>query len=209
MENTEKNNLELINLYLEQNYYIQDNTFINIITKTPEWSREVIKPMGLILSIDNETIFKGIISWITSKGMLTNQWTKSYSAINLKTSFKLSQINDLEQILGSNAEKQIIKMFCNDVSKEIGYDILKFTSKIPINFIELENLMLCIGYTFTGTMYDQYTFATLKGLVSITEYQQKYEQQNNPYWKDWFRARGQNEKTQESSFLEKDGYDIY
>lgn len=188
-------NITLITNYLEDNYVILNNTFVNKITKNSEWGHAIIDSLVPILSINEKFITKVVKWWVLSKGMSDDKWNNCFIQVILKTKFDSNKQIELEQIIGVNAEKQIVALLSEQIAKEIDSEILRQLKKKVTGVVEFENLMKCLGYVLTPTMYNPNTFKPFNKFVSITEYDKMYEQQNNPYWKDWFRARRQDEKT--------------
>lgn len=188
-------NITLITNYLEDNYVILNNTFINKVTNKSEWGHTIIESLIPILSIDEKFITKVVKWWVLSKGMSDDKWDNSFISVILNTKFDSLKQIELEQIIGINAEKQMITLLSEQIAKEIDSEILRQLKKKVTGVVEFENLMKCLGYVLTPTMYNPNTFKPFKKFLSITEYDKIYEQQNNPYWKDWFRARRQDEKT--------------
>lgn len=191
----EEANITLITDYLEDNYVIQDNTFVNKHTMVSEWGYNIIEHLEPILSLKEDYIKHIVKCWVHSKGMFEDKWDNSFMSTVLKTIHYPSKQIELERLIGINAEKQMITMLSQAISDEIDSQILRELKKKVTTFGEFENLMKCLGYIFTETVYDGDTFAAMRHIKSTTEYDKMYEQQNNPYWKDWFRTRRQNEKT--------------
>lgn len=191
----EEANITLITSYLEDNYVIQHNTFVNKHTSNSEWGYNIVHNLEIILSLDYKYITELIKSWVHSKGMFEDKWDNAYMSTVLKTIHYPSKIVELERILGANAEKQMVALLSEKLVKELDNEILKLLKKKVTTFGEFENLMKCLGYVITETVYNTRNFEAERHIISTTEYDKINEQQNNPYWKDWFRARRQNEKT--------------
>lgn len=191
----EEANITLITDYLEDNYVILNNTFVNKHTNQSEWGYNVVHNLEVILSLDYKYITELIKSWVHSKGMFEGKWDNAYMSTVLKTIYYPENQIDLERIIGINAEKQMIVMLSQTIASEINSKILRELKKKVTGFVEFENLLKCLGYKISETVYNPLTFQPMRHFISTTEYDKIYEQQNNPYWKDWFRARGQNEKT--------------
>lgn len=191
----EEANLTLITDYLEDNYVIQDNTFVNKHTNSSEWGYIIIEHLEPILSLKEEYIKHIVKCWAHSKGMFEDRWDNSFMATVLKTIHYPSKQVELERLIGMSAEKQMVTLLSEEIRKEIDSEILRQLKKEVATFGEFENLMKCLGYVFMETVYDVRTFQAKRKIISTTEYDKINEQQNNPYWKDWFRARGPNQKT--------------
>lgn len=195
MEETEKINIKLITDYLESNYVILNNTFISKESQQSVWGYSIAEDLELILNIDEDLIIHIMKCWVVSKGMPDRKWDKSFMAVILKTVHKPDIQIQLSQIIGVNGEKQMINFLSDQLCQEIDEEILRQLKKKVGSFVEFENLMKCLGYVFTEVVYDADTLKPIRHIVSTTEYDKIYEQQNNPYWKDWFRARGPNQET--------------
>lgn len=191
----EEANITLITDYLEDNYVIQDNTFVNKHTLESEWGYNIIEHLEPILSLKEDYIKHIVKCWVHSKGMFKDKWDNSFMPTVLKTVHFPDKQIELERLIGMNAEKQMVIMLSQAICDEIDSQILRDLKKKVATFGEFENLMKCLGYVFSETIYDANTFKQKRFIKSTTEYDKMYEQQNNPYWKDWFRARRQNEKT--------------
>lgn len=191
----EEANITLITDYLEDNYVILNDSIVNKHTMESEWGYVIIEDLQPILSLSEDFIKKIIKIWVMSKGMFEGKWTNAYMPIILRTIHYPNKVIELERLIGMNAEKQMVALLSEEIRKEIDSQILKELKKKVATFGEFENLMKCLGYVFTETVYDAHSFQPLRRIKSTTEYDKINEQQNNPYWKDWFRARGPNQKT--------------
>ncbi len=191
----EQANITLITDYLEDNYVILNNTFVNKHTNYSEWGYLIIEHLQPLFSLTEEYITMIVKCWYISKGLSDTKWDNNLMPRILESIHKPSIQAELEQVIGVNGEKQMISILSEKLANEIDSEILRQLKKKVTGFVEFENLIRCVGYELTSTMYDPYTFAPMRKFISITEYDKIYEQQNNPYWKDWFRDRGQNEKT--------------
>lgn len=201
-------NISLISNYLDTTFEIISDTFVNKITKKSEWSKAIIKDLVIVYSIKEDFVLKNVQNWAFNNGMNINKWERNFSYQSLNYRIKPTAQTELERIIGINAEKQLIRTIITEIIKETNSNILKELRKEITTFIEFQELMKCLGYEFI-TIYSQDTFQPHRVLITIPEYDKINEQQNNPYWKDWFRARGQNQETQEPSFLEEDGHDFH
>jgi hypothetical protein len=191
----EEANLTLITDYLEDNYVVLNNSFVNKHTMESEWGYNIIEHLEPILSLKEDYLKHIVKCWAHSKGLFEDKWDNSYMSTVLKTVHYPNIQIELERLIGMSAEKQMIYLLSEELRKEIDLQIINELKKKVVTFGEFENLMKCLGYVFTETMYDANTFKPLRRIKTTTEYDKMYEQQNNPYWKDWFRARGQNQET--------------
>lgn len=191
----EEANQTLITDYLEDNYVILHNSFVNKHTMESEWGYNIIEHLEPILSLKEDYIKHIVKCWVHSKGMFEGKWDNSYMSTVLKTVHYPNKQIELERLIGMNAEKQMITILSDELRKEIDLHIIDELKKKVVTFGEFENLMKCLGYVFTDDIYDSNNFKRFRRIKTTTEYDKMYEQQNNPYWKDWFRARGQNQET--------------
>ena len=191
----EEANITLITDYLEDNYVILNNTFVNKHTNKSEWGYNVIEHLEPILSLDEDYITHVVKCWVHSKGMFEDKWDNAYLSVVLETIYRPNIQVGLERIIGVNGEKQMIAMLSQAISDEIDSEILRELKKKVTGFVEFQNLLKCLGYVFTEIMFDPDRFTPMRHITSTTEYDKIYEQQNNPYWKDWFRARRQDKET--------------
>lgn len=191
----EEANITLITDYLEDNYVFVYNTFINKHTNKSEWGYAIIEDLQPILSLSESFIKRILKCWVVSKGMFEGKWDKAYMPVVLETIHYPNKEIELERLIGMNAQKHMVALLSEEIRKEIDSQILKELKKKVATFGEFENLMKCLGYVFTEIVYDAHSFQPLRRIKSTTEYDKINEQQNNPYWKDWFRARGPNQKT--------------
>ncbi len=191
----EEANITLITDYLEDNYVILHNTFVNKHSNKSEWGYEIIEHLMDILSINEQFLTEVLKCWVVTKGMTEDKWQNSYMSKALNTIYKPDKLNELERIIGVNGEKQMVRILSDAICKEIDDEVLRLLKKKVTGIVEFGNLLNCIGYKFGIVTYSNLTFESRRQIISTTEYDKIYEQQNNPYWKDWFRARRQNEET--------------
>ncbi len=192
----EEANLTLITDYLEDNYVIQHNTFVNKRTGETEWGYKIIEHLEIILSIKTNYINDIVKCWYLSKKASLERWDNSLRHVYLKTTYEPDKQIELERLIGINAEKQMVFLMTESIAREIDSQILRDLKKKVTGLVEFENLMKCLGYKLSDVIYRRQPFRQpYKAFYSTTEYDKIYEQQNNSYWKDWFRARGQNEET--------------
>ena len=122
-------NILLITNYLEDNYVILNNTFVNKVTNKSEWGHAIIESLIPILSIDENFITKVVKWWVISKGMSDDKWNNSFISIILNTKFDSLKQIELEQIIGVNAEKQMITLLSEQIANEIDSEILRQLKK--------------------------------------------------------------------------------
>ncbi len=191
----DKANITLITDYLENNYVILNNSFVNKHTMVSEWGYKIIEHLEIILSIKSNYISDIVKCWYLSKEASLERWDNSLRHVYLKTTHEPDKQIELERIIGINAEKQMVFLMTESIAKEIDSQILRDLKKKVTGLVEFENLMKCLGYKLSEVIYRKQPFRQpYKAFYSTTEYDKIYEQQNNPYWKDWFRDRGQNKK---------------
>lgn len=122
-------NIILITNYLEDNYVILNNTFVNKVTKKSEWGYAIIESLIPILSIDENFITKVVKWWVLSKGMSDDKWNNCFIPVILNTKFDSLKQIELEEIIGVNGEKQMIILLSEQIAKEIDSEILKQLKK--------------------------------------------------------------------------------
>jgi len=201
-------NFNLIVFYLDRYYDIINNTIYNKLFDKDEWGYETIEELTQVLSIDEALVKEVVESWVLSKGLPLDKWESAYEPKMLKTIFNPQRRLELERIIGKSAEAQVTAMLAQAIADEIDSEILRMLKKKVKTAELLSELLKCLGYTFGPVYYDPITYAQNRKILTSTEYRMIHEQQNNPYWQDWFRARRQDEETQKSSLLEENGDDL-
>lgn len=188
-------NFRLIMYYLDKNYEIIHYSLINKNTGLDEWGYEVIEDITFLFSLDYNFVEEVVEAWVLSNGLTYEEWENAFIGKQLRTIFNPRRRLELQRIIGMSAERQVTRDLAKAIGDEIDSEILKELRKQLQTSDELTELLKCLGYEFGKTWYDPLTQAPNYPIVTTTEYRKLHEQKNNTYWKDWFRARRQNEET--------------
>lgn len=125
----EEANLTLITDYLEDNYVVLNNSFVNKHTMESEWGYNIIEHLEPILSLKEDYIKHVVKCWVHSKGMFEDKWDNAYLSVVLETVYRPNVQVGLERIIGVNGEKQMIAMLSQAISDEIDSEILRELKK--------------------------------------------------------------------------------
>lgn len=173
--------------YLNKNYCVVDNLFLNRY-KEQEWGNVIISSLPVILNFTLEKCSDVFDAWALGYGVDKDTHTEAYGPIRLKATWSPELAFDLQMLHGIDAEAELTRMLSQQIADEIDSQILK-DLRDKINVDNLFNIIKCVGYEATSTIYDPNTFAPRRYFQSIKKQEIEHERQNNPYWQDWIKNR--------------------
>lgn len=195
MEDFEKRQ-ELI-WYLDKYYHVNESYFFNR-EDEHEWGLFIIETLIKVFCHETELTEETLKEWAFYKGLSEDEYKKATGPRKLKATWTPEMANDLGRYGIIDAESELIKILSEEIAKEIDAQIL-LDLKGKLNQEEFIGVMECIGYETTPTMYDPYSFVPKKGFISMNYNKVKNARENNTIWKDWVRAREQNQQACNSS----------
>jgi hypothetical protein len=187
MENTEKIN-EII-LFLNKNYHVKESKYFNRLDEH-EWGLNIIELLNNVFNHGLELTETTFHDWAINQGVL--KYEDAHGPRKLKASWSPEMANNLGMYGVVDAEAQLIALLSEEISREIDAQILQDLRGQIKTTDEFFNIVKCVGYETSPTIYDPYTFVPKRFFVSAKQDVIENERQNNTHWQNWVRARRQN-----------------
>lgn len=191
MEESKKQ--ELIFKYLNKYYYIDGGIILNRYGDQ-EWGYDIADELPKILGFVKEDCDETFKKWADYYGLdyVDNRIAYGTQRLNVTWSPELAQ--ELATFHSIDAEAELTAMLAEQIAQEIDAEILMDLRRL-VQPTEMLDLIKCVGYEITPTIYDPNTFKSRRGFQSMKKQDIEYERQNNTHWQNWIRANGQDEQT--------------
>lgn len=181
---------EIVN-YLNKYYYVKESYFFNR-QHEQEWGLLIIETLTKVFCHDVTLTENTLKNWAFSKGVTENEYIIATGTKRLKATWSPEMAQDLGRYGIIDAEQELISILSEELAKEIDAQIL-LDLKGQLKSEEFLGVMECVGYTTTPLIYDPMTFVPKRGFISMNYNDIQYARQNNTIWKNWVRAREQNQ----------------
>ena len=190
MEESQK--IQFINYYLNKYYRVEDGLFINKYNEQ-EWGSDITRNLKTILSFEWDLCVKTFQEWAKNLGVDYVDNNIAFTTKKLKATWNPEMVQDLAMFHSIDAEAELTRILAEQISLEVDAQILMDLRR-ELNARELLNVIKCVGYEPTLTVYDPLTFRPTKGFQLMKKHHIEHERQNNPHWQDWIRTRGQDKQ---------------
>jgi len=181
MENRKKQ-IQLIE-YLDKSYQIKEGKFFTNYNDVHEWGQDIVKSLTIMFSFDLLFCEHEFSKWAYAEGITDKQWEEAYQPHILKVMWSPSV--DYPSV--DNAEETLISVLSEKISMEINDKILlDLRSKIKTSN-DFLNLVKCIGYEPSITIFDPQTFRPMKRFISMKHNDIINERKNNTLWQNWVK----------------------
>lgn len=183
-----------ITKYLDRNYYIKENSFINKFTDHHDWGNAIYKQLLVIFCFKEDFTLMTTQFWAYNNGFDSEEWEKAWGPKQLKTSWSPDMAQDVANQFGFDAEEHLTRMLSDELAREIDAQILRDLRGQFKTGEDLLGVVKCLGYE-PMTIHDPMIFTPRRHFVSTKLNIIEDERKINPYWQDWIRARRQDQET--------------
>lgn len=189
MEKHEK--VDFVFGYLNKYYNVTDGVFMNRYNQQ-EWGYDIARELTIVCSFDRELCLETFKRWAENRGIFYDE-SNAFGPRKLKVTWSPELAQDMRSSYDIDAETALITILSEEIAKEIDAQIL-IDLKRQIPKEDFMGVMKCVGYEPSPTIYDPTTFSPRRGFISIKKDEIENARQNNTYWQDWIRTRGQDNK---------------
>ena len=185
---------QIIIKYLNRNYYIKD---LGIYTKDnkPQFISDMLNSVGTFCGINEFETYRGIKAWLLENGFNKNNYDRDLFRHRFGPHLPFSE----EFFISSPHNYEVLHIIRDSINEY--FDLDEHRRNVLRNIVYIKDLipfLKSMGYALMGEneiqqinydgIQEQYVF------YQMTYNEWNNERQNNPYWKDWIRAKEHNEK---------------